>query len=177
MKEKEISESIDLSQYKMVHPSRIEKIVNNRMMYDIEVEDDHTFHIFLNKDTQLLKKNCDGHHISSLIINLFSKWFPGIIEDGKLFKLVTPLIVCDGEKDKSRKYFQTMEEFNEYAKTHKIKGLNYLKGLGSLSMDDWEWVMKNRTFFNIIGDRSSKKYLDIAFGDAVIKRKNWLSGK
>ncbi len=116
----------------------------------------------------------DGHHISSLLINLFHRWFPHIIEDGKLFKLVTPLVVCD--EGKERKYFQTLEEFETYSKGKKLSGVNYLKGLGSLNEDDWNYVMKNKILFQIIDDRSSKKFLDIAFGESSSKRKKWLEG-
>lgn len=116
----------------------------------------------------------DGHHISSLLINLFHRWFPHIIEDGKLFKLVTPLVVCD--EGKQRKYFQTLEEFETYSKGKKLSGVNYLKGLGSLNEDDWNYVMKNKILFQIIDDRSSKKFLDIAFGESSLKRKKWLEG-
>jgi DNA gyrase/topoisomerase IV subunit B len=116
----------------------------------------------------------DGHHISSLLINLFHRWFPHIIEDGKLFKLVSPLVVCD--EGKQRKYFQTLEEFETYSKGKKLSGVIYLKGLGSLNEDDWNYVMKNKILFQIIDDRSSKKFLDIAFGESSLKRKRWLEG-
>ena len=116
----------------------------------------------------------DGHHISSLLINLFHRWFPHIIEDGKLYKLVTPLVVCD--EGKGRKYFQTLEEFETYSKGKKLSGINYLKGLGSLNENDWEYVMNNKILFQIIDDRSSNKFLDIAFGDSSLKRKKWLEG-
>ena len=116
----------------------------------------------------------DGHHISSLLINLFHRWFPHIIADGKLYKLVTPLVVCD--EGKGRKYFQTLEEFETYSKGKKLSGINYLKGLGSLNENDWEYVMNNKILFQIIDDRSSNKFLDIAFGDSSLKRKKWLEG-
>ena len=116
----------------------------------------------------------DGQHISSLIINLFHKWFPHIIADGKLFKLVTPLVVCD--EGKGRKYFQTLEEFETFGKNKKLYGVNYLKGLGSLNLEDWSYVMKNKIFFQIMDDRSSNRFLEIAFGDSSLKRKKWLEG-
>ena len=116
----------------------------------------------------------DGQHILSLIINLFYKWFPHIINDGHLFKLVTPLVVCNTGKDFH--YFQTLGEFNAYTKINKVTNVNYLKGLGSLDLKDWKYVMKNKTFFKIINDRSSGKFLDIAFGASSDKRKNWLEG-
>ena len=114
----------------------------------------------------------DGQHISSLIINLFHKWFPNVIKECRLFKLVTPLVVCDNGKE--RKYFHTLSEFEEFNKIKKLSNINYLKGLGSLSIEDWEWVMKNKILFQIIEDRSANKFLEIAFGESSLKRKKWL---
>lgn len=116
----------------------------------------------------------DGQHISSLIINFFFKWFPNIIDEGRLMKLITPLVVCD--HNGKRKYFYSLEEFSNFVKNNKISNINYLKGLGSLSINDWEFVMKNKSMFQIVNDRSSSKFLDIAFGDSANKRKKWLEG-
>jgi len=165
----------DISNYRLVQPSRITKRKEIREMYDITVKDDHSFFVYLDEHTVVLTSNCDGHHISSLLINLFHRWFPNIIKSGKLYKLVTPLVVCDDGKE--RKYFQTLEEFETYSKGKKLSGVNYLKGLGSLSENDWDYVMKNKTLFQVVEDRSSNKFLDIAFGESSLKRKRFLEGK
>lgn len=117
----------------------------------------------------------DGQHIAALIVNFFHKWFPNVIQEKRLFKMTTPLVACDYKGD--RKYFYTLEEFQEFQGIKKLSGVNYLKGLGSLSMEDWIWVMKNKILFSLIEDRAAKKYLDIAFGDSSQKRKKWLEGK
>lgn len=120
-------------------------------------------------------EDSDGQHISSLIINFFYRWFPHIIENKMLYRIITPLVACDAGKE--RKYFNTLEEFNEFAKTTKVSNVKYLKGLGSLSLKDWEYVMEHKTFFSIINDRSANKFLEIAFGDNTNRRKSWLAGK
>lgn len=112
-------------------------------------------------------------HICPLLINFFYRWFPDIIKNKQLYVLSTPLVVVGSSKD--RKYFYSMDEFNEYAAKNKVTNVTYLKGLGSLSEDDWDFVMKNKVLFQINVDKSAKKYLDIAFGDSVRKRKEWLS--
>lgn len=119
-------------------------------------------------------EDSDGHHISSLIIHFFNKWFPYVIEEGRLLKLITPLVACN-HKNK-RKYFFSLDEFNKFIKNNNISDVNYLKGLGSLSIEDWKEVMKKQSFFKITKDRSSNKFLDIAFGDSANKRKKWLEG-
>jgi len=114
-------------------------------------------------------------HIASLVINLFYKWFPQVIEDGKLNILITPLVSNDAHKE--RQYFYSLEEFSNYEKSGQpLKGVRYLKGLGSLSIQDWEIVMASRAMFRVKVDRSAGKYMDIAFGLNADKRKKWLAG-
>lgn len=114
-------------------------------------------------------------HICPLTINFFYRWFPQVIKNNHLYILSTPLVVCNSNGD--RKYFYSIDEFNEYAKHNKVTSVNYLKGLGSLNQDDWDFVMNNKVLFQVTIDSNAKKYLDIAFGDSVKKRKEWLSSK
>ena len=114
-------------------------------------------------------------HIASLVINLFYKWFPDVIESGKLNILITPLASVD--VNSKRQYFYSLEEFGNYEKSgNKMSNVRYLKGLGSLSIQDWEVVMAERAMFKIKNDRTSGKYIDIAFGLNSGKRKKWLEG-
>jgi DNA gyrase/topoisomerase IV subunit B len=120
--------------------------------------------------------DADGGHITCLLVNFFQKWFPHIMDDDRIYRLVTPLVVCTYSKQ--RKYFYTLEEFNDFIKNHKVSEVTYLKGLGSLNESDWEYVMKNRVLFLIKNDRGANKYLDIAFSkDDSNKRKKWLQNK
>jgi DNA gyrase/topoisomerase IV subunit B len=115
-------------------------------------------------------------HIASLVINLFYKWFPQVIDSGKLNILITPLASID--VNSKRQYFYSLEEFGAYEKAgNKMSNVRYLKGLGSLSIQDWEVVMSERAMFKIKNDRSSGKYIDIAFGLNSNKRKKWLEGQ
>jgi len=115
-------------------------------------------------------------HIASLVINLFYKWFPQVIEQGKLHILITPLV--SAEVKGKRKYFYSMGEWSEFEKSGEAyKGVRYLKGLGSLSIEDWQMVMSERKMFRVRMDRSAAKYIDIAFGNSSEKRKRWLEGR
>jgi DNA gyrase/topoisomerase IV subunit B len=117
----------------------------------------------------------DGQHISSLIISFFHRWFPQIIENKKLYRIITPLVVCNVGKD--RKYFYTLDEYTEYTSKTKVTNVNYLKGLGSLNIEDWQNVMRNKILFSIIDDKSAERFLEIAFGDDAKKRRKWLEKK
>ena len=114
-------------------------------------------------------------HIASLVINLFYKWFPQVIEQNKLNILITPLV--SAEVGNKRKYFYSMTEWTDFEKSGaSFKNVRYLKGLGSLSVEDWQMVMAERKMFRIRQDRSAAKYIDIAFGNNATKRKRWLEG-
>jgi len=111
-------------------------------------------------------------HIASLVINLFFKWFPNVILQGKLFILQTPLLSVDEAKKK--KYFFTMKEFEAYSRLKKPAAVRYLKGLGSLSREDWEHVFGDMRLLKITEDKNSSKMMDIAFGSNAGLRKKWL---
>lgn len=112
----------------------------------------------------------DGSHITSLLINLFYKWFPAIIKSGRLGFLKIPLVSVGDLK--KRKYYWDLDDF----KKAKVSGnIRYLKGLGSLSLEDWEWVMSNKQLISIEESADSAEKLEMAFGDSSELRKKWLS--
>jgi len=115
-------------------------------------------------------------HIASLLMNLFSKWFPNVIEQNKLFLLSTPLVSVDVGSE--RRYFYSTAEFATYteARAEKYNNVRYLKGLGSLAIRDWEMIMKYRDGWRVYMDRSAKKYLWVAFDASSKYRKRWLEG-
>jgi DNA gyrase/topoisomerase IV subunit B len=113
----------------------------------------------------------DGAHIASLLINLFYKWFPHVVKTGKLSLLKIPLVTSGNGK--TRKYYWDLEDFK---KSKTKSSVRYLKGLGSLSMEDWEWVMGNKNLVKVTNTDKSLDSLEMAFGSSADARKKWLSG-
>lgn len=114
----------------------------------------------------------DGSHITSLLINLFFKWFPWIVENRMLNFLETPLVTSG---DRTKKYYYSFDEFKKDSQGKRLTNIRYLKGLGSLSLEDWDHVMKNKNIIKIIKDKKSKAMLEMAFGKSSEARKLWLS--
>ena len=112
----------------------------------------------------------DGSHITSLLINLFYKWFPMVVRTKRLSFLKIPLVSVGDLK--KRKYYWDLEDFKKAKPTGNIR---YLKGLGSLSLEDWEWVMTNKELIFIEETSDSQQKLEMAFGDSSELRKKWLS--
>lgn len=108
-------------------------------------------------------------HICSLLINLFYKWFPSVVENNHLYLLETPLLSV--ENGKTKDYYYNLKDVN----LDDIKGKKrYLKGLGSLTLKDWEYVMNNKKFIRFKADEKAEQMLEMAFGKDSQKRKNWL---
>ena len=114
----------------------------------------------------------DGAHITSLLINLFYLWFPWMIKQGRIQFLETPLVTVG---DKAKKYFYSLEEFKKGSSKSEKGNIRYLKGLGSLSLEDWDYVMKNKRITILVEDKKTKYHLDMAFGKSAMERKKWLS--
>ncbi len=155
----------------LVNAENIKHIKKRKVMYDIEIEDTNTFYIKTSVG-DILSHNCDGHHISSLIINLFHKWFPNVIRQGKLFVLQTPLVSY--EDGKKTRYCYSMKDYEKESSIKKLSNIRYLKGLGSLSIKDWEMVFSDMRLLKITEDPKSAKILEMAFGTNAALRKKWL---
>ena len=68
---------------------------------------------------------------------------------------------------------------NEFKASKNRGTVRYLKGLGSLSIQDWEHVMANKRLQQIKRDDQieSTKYLKMAFDSDSGPRKSWLKGE
>lgn len=112
-------------------------------------------------------------HISPLLVNFFHKWFPWLIEQGRVFILLTPVITARVNGRLSHYYSKDAFYRNPKKTTEKT----YIKGLGALSEKDWKLIFKNMRLLQVSADRSATKMLDIAFGKDASLRKQWLENK
>ncbi len=159
---------INLDEYVLVEPTSIKKVKKEITLYDIEVEDIHNFYI-KTEYGDLLSHNCDGIHIVALLVNLFHQWFPKLFESGKIYSLNVPIMSY--VENKKINYIYNLEE---YKKLDSYRNIRYLKGLGSMSLEDWEYVFKKPNLTKFVPDSNSEKYLAMAFGYNAKLRKNWL---
>jgi DNA gyrase/topoisomerase IV subunit B len=113
-------------------------------------------------------------HIASLLINFFYRWYPKVIEDGKIFIMKVPLVSYGIGKKKH--YIYSLKDWDKYQEDPKSNKINkrYLKGLGALSDEDWEHVFSNLHLMRINSTSESMKILDMAFNKDTTPRKEWL---
>ena len=121
----------------------------------------------------------DGGAIFNLLINLFYQFWPELLDPNYepiIFRLVTPNIIA--RKGKQKQYFATREEFEKVKSKYENWNLTYLKGLGSLSKEDYEQLINNDKYLlPIVDDGNIKDTLTLLFSNNADMRKNWLQGE
>lgn len=118
----------------------------------------------------------DGADIELLLITFFFTYMRPLIEEGKLYRAVTPLYIVRTGKEEL--YFYTEEEMSKYKETHK-SGYDILraKGLGELDAKDLHKVcFKDQRFKRItISDaEKTKSLLETLQGKNVAPRKQFI---
>ena len=121
----------------------------------------------------------DGSHIRTLLLTLFFRYFPQIIENGYLYIAQPPLYRLS--KAKQIQYAYTDADKEEILSSMGKDGVNIqrYKGLGEMNpiqlwettMDPANRVMKQVTVENI---KEADKIFDILMGDEVAPRKRFI---
>jgi len=130
----------------------------------------------------------DGSHIKGLLINLFSVFWPELLEiPGFIISLATPILKV--KKNKEIKDFYTMTEFNTWKETiENIKAwdIKYYKGLGTSTSEEAKTYFTNfddknicYTLCNDENDNETKELsidkIELAFDKKRSEdRKSWL---
>lgn len=110
----------------------------------------------------------DGAHIANLLTTLFYKFFPGLIENGHLYRVISPLYHIglknkDGKEKEELAYDESEYEdlMNRVRKDeeqgYKVQFQNRYKGLGSLSKEATK---------KFIADPATRKLQQITIDDA-----------
>lgn len=121
----------------------------------------------------LVDQDPDGADIACLLIQFFSKW-PDLFLQGRIKRLNTPLYVARKKDDV--KYFYSKDEYDAYKSNLKGWVIDYMKGLGSLSEEDYREAINNPQDTTITYDTNAEKFLAMAFGNRAELRKDWLLG-
>lgn len=119
----------------------------------------------------------DGGDIFALLINLFFQFWPELFDpkyEAFIFRLVAPNIIA--EKGNKRIHFTTKSDFDKVKSKYESWNIIYLKGLGSMIIEDWKMILSEdvKNTIPIIDDNGMKETLKLLFSEDVLKRKEWL---
>ena len=114
----------------------------------------------------------DGDSIAGLLINFFGRYWPELLEQGRICRVMTPLVVTKRKTESN--WFYTVAEFEAWSRGRddlKTWSIEYKKGLASLQDDEYEQIIKNPNLFSIEGGVDLKPTLDAWFGtDPAIRK-------
>lgn len=172
--------SMSKSNCRPIH--RVKKLLDvsnkykNTYVYDIETENHH-FHAGTGN---IIVHNCDGIHITGLIMNFFHTWWPDLLEiPGFLINMRTPII--KSIKGKETIEFYSQNDYNEWKKDIDSKkwSVKYYKGLGtstaSEAKDIFKKLDKNKVNYVSDSEDKTKKAILLAFEKKKADdRKRWL---
>lgn len=147
---------------------------------DFRMENSRYGRIFIAAD-----EDPDGYAISVLLVGLFWKMFRPIVEEGRLYKVETPLFEIKTKEGKKSRNIYTQNERDRDRELKKLesKGTKYtitrIKGLGECDADVlYETGMNpdTRVVTQITVDdiASAENALELAIGKNVSNRKEWL---
>jgi hypothetical protein len=106
-------------------------------------------------------------HISPLIIAFFYKFWPRLLSEKRIHVTRSPIMISTNGKD--TKWFFTYEEANEFKSDSKGYTHRYIKGLGSLTENEYDRVINDPMLDTITVDDAN--YFQVMFGNDVSLRK------
>lgn len=123
--------------------------------------------------------DADGVHVTSMIVGWFKRFTPQLFDEGKICKLITPLILLKDSKGKIVKWFFTTDEFKEWEATAAKKyDIFYLKGLGSWERSDLQYIIDKAGIESLIKeihlDENSESSIEDWLGNDSEPRKGYL---
>ena len=125
--------------------------------------------------------DADAQHITAMLIGWFKRFAPNLFKEGKICKLITPLIIVQDKSFKIKEYFFNVQDFKKWEKEHpgnKDKVV-YIKGLGSWEREQLqELISKNGLDKFILTyrlDEKSSELVEDWLGSDPEKRKKHLS--
>lgn len=114
----------------------------------------------------------DGDSIAGLLINFFGRYWPELFEQGRICRVMTPLVIT--EKGNEKHAFYSADSFHEWErKTKDLKkwDISYKKGLAALDDDAYKEIIQNPKLFEIAGGSNLISTLDTWFAGDVTLRK------
>jgi len=112
----------------------------------------------------------DGFSIAALLVNFFSNW-KELFDDKRVLLIKSPIVIA--KKKKQIKRYYDLKDFYDDNLDSDWK-IEYNKGLGSLSVEEYDLMINNPVTEVIEYDSGATDSLETVFGKNSLPRKKWL---
>lgn len=153
-----------------------EEIINILSILKLKIGDKPD-QIYFDKIGILSDADVDGDHISIMITLFFYKYFPDLFNQGKILKILSPIVIA--KKGKKVKNFYSYEEYVSVQEKYKDWTIKYNKGLGGLKREEYADMLNDLKYDVLTIDdmKETERIMEICFGKNTEERQNWLQGK
>jgi DNA topoisomerase-2 len=117
----------------------------------------------------------DGDSIAGLLMNFFNKYWPELFDEGRVFKVMTPLVVA--KKGKEIVQFYTADDYHAWEKKTGAKGweVEYKKGLAALEDAEYREIIDSPVLVKMQNDKAYSTSLTNWFGpDSSVRKEKLL---
>lgn len=161
-----------------VHGMKLDQLYKNEEMYNLmsalNIEDDLA-NLRYHKVILATDADVDGMHIRNLLVTFFLTYFEGLVMNGHLYILETPLFKV---RNKERTiYCYSEEEKDKAAQELKKVEITRFKGLGEISPDEFkQFISKNIRLLPVVVQNLSdiKPTLEFYMGKNTPARKSFI---
>ena len=109
-------------------------------------------------------------HISPLLIAFFYKFWPRLLQEKRVYITRTPIMISTNGKE--TKWFYTYEEASEFKSKETGWKHRYIKGLGSLTEEEYDRIINKPMYDVVTVDDAS--YFQMMFGNDSTPRKEFM---
>lgn len=110
-------------------------------------------------------------HISPLIVAFLYKYWPRLLSEKRVKITRSPIMISSNGKD--AKWFYTYEEANEFKQNSKGYAHRYIKGLGSLTEEEYSRILNEPVYDTVVVDNPD--YFQMMFGNDSAPRKEFMT--
>nr|YP_007235842.1 DNA topoisomerase II large subunit [Yersinia phage phiR1-RT]CCI88583.1 phage DNA topoisomerase large subunit \ len=106
------------------------------------------------------------------LLAFFTQW-PELFEQGRIRFVKTPVIIA--QVGKAQKWFYDLPEYDAVKETMPKHSIRYIKGLGSLTRDEYEKVIQEPVYDVVSLPENWKELFEMLLGKNPELRKEWMS--
>ena len=156
------------------------KEVMNILNLDLTKKSDEVQNIEFEKIVIATDADVDGINIASMLFGWWYRLCPNLYKQHKIYRLNTPIVIVEDAKENIKNWFFNLNDFKKWEKSNTDKKLKiiYLKGLGSLSTNQLDYIIQKQGFDSLLEeytiDNMSNEYFKNWLGPDAEPRKKYM---